>query len=95
MKANLKFVHVAALLLVLIILQHLKVDSKQSLTDLHLQVVNRMLTQLAKKKLDAVIAEAADAQFKLESDPSTTVELANFLSFLDEIHERVRLTFHL
>lgn len=67
---------------------------RNNLTGLHLQVVNRMLTQLAKKKLDAVIAEAADAQFRLESDPATTVELANFLTFLDEIHERVRLTFH-
>lgn len=49
-----------------------------------------MLTQLAKRNLDAVIAEASEAQFKLESSPSTTAELANALTFLDEIQERVR-----
>lgn len=54
------------------------------------QVVNEMLTQLAKRKLDAVIAKACEAQFKLESSPSTTAELANFHAFLDEIQERVR-----
>lgn len=53
-----------------------------------------MLTKLAKKKLDAAIAEACEAQFKLESIPSTTAELANFLTFLDEIKERVRQTNH-
>lgn len=49
-----------------------------------------MLTQLAKKKLDSVIAEACEAQFKLEFTPSTTAELASSLIFLDEIQERVR-----
>lgn len=49
-----------------------------------------MLTQLAKSKLDAVTAEACEAQFKLESSPLTTAELANFHTFLDEIQERVR-----
>ncbi|TDH16419.1 hypothetical protein EPR50_G00020980 [Perca flavescens] len=54
-----------------------------------LEVINEMLTKLAKKKLDAVISEACEAQFKLESSPSTTAELANFLTFLDEIKERI------
>lgn len=49
-----------------------------------------MLMQLAKSKLDAVLAEACEAQFKLASSPSTTTELANFHIFLDEIQERVR-----
>lgn len=56
------------------------------------QAVNEMLTQLAKRNLDAVIAEACEAQFKLESSPSTTAELADALTFLDEIQERVRNT---
>ncbi|KAG7222944.1 hypothetical protein INR49_015971 [Caranx melampygus] len=47
-----------------------------------------MLTQLAKKKLDAIIDEACDAQFKLEFKPATTTELANSLIFLDEIQKR-------
>ncbi|XP_026216049.1 dynein heavy chain 6, axonemal isoform X2 [Anabas testudineus] len=54
-----------------------------------LEVVNEMLTQLAKKKLDSVIAEACEAQFKLEFAPSTTAELASSLIFLDEIQERI------
>ncbi|XP_067440238.1 dynein axonemal heavy chain 6 [Thunnus thynnus] len=54
-----------------------------------LEVINEMLTQLAKRKLDAVIAETSEAQFKLEFSPSTTTELANFLTFLDEIQERI------
>ncbi|XP_045894233.1 dynein axonemal heavy chain 6-like [Micropterus dolomieu] len=54
-----------------------------------LEVINEMLTRLAKRKLDAVIAEACEAQFKLEFSPSTTAELANSLTFLDEIQERI------
>lgn len=54
------------------------------------QVINEMLTQLAKRKLDAVISETSEAQFKLEFTPSTTAELANFLTFLDDIQKRVR-----
>ena len=59
-----------------------------------LQIINQALSELAKRKLDAVIAEACEAQFKLEFSPSTTAELANFLTFLDEIEKRVRCTFH-
>ncbi|XP_023277881.1 dynein heavy chain 6, axonemal [Seriola lalandi dorsalis] len=54
-----------------------------------LEVINEILTQLAKRKLDAMIAEACEAQFKLEFNPSTTTELANSLIFLDEIQERI------
>lgn len=53
-----------------------------------------MLTDKAKRRVDAVSAETSDAQFKLESTPSTTVELANYLTFLDEIQERVRHIYH-
>lgn len=51
-----------------------------------------MLTQLAKRKLDAIIDEACDAEFKLEFEPATTTELANSLIFVDEIQKRVRQT---
>ncbi|XP_029289697.1 LOW QUALITY PROTEIN: dynein heavy chain 6, axonemal [Cottoperca gobio] len=54
-----------------------------------LEAINKMLTQQAKTKLDAVIGEACDAQYKLEYSPSTTMELANSLTFLDEIQERI------
>uniref|UniRef100_A0A8C4HR50 Dynein, axonemal, heavy chain 6 n=2 Tax=Dicentrarchus labrax TaxID=13489 RepID=A0A8C4HR50_DICLA len=54
-----------------------------------LEVINERLTQMAKRKLDAVIAEACEAQFKLEFRPSTTSELADSLTFLDEIQERI------
>ncbi|KAI9538400.1 Dynein heavy chain 6, axonemal [Dissostichus eleginoides] len=54
-----------------------------------LEVINEVVTQLAKKKLDAVIAEACKAQYKLECTPSTTEELAESLITLDEIQERI------
>ncbi|KAK2919405.1 hypothetical protein Q8A73_003776 [Channa argus] len=54
-----------------------------------LDVINEILTQLAKKKLDVIIAETCEAQFKLEFTPSTTAELASSLIFLDEIQERI------
>lgn len=68
------------------------VERKCSALKLHSpsQVINEMLTQLAKRRLDAVNAETCEAQFKLESSPSTTAELAEYLTFLDEIQERVR-----
>lgn len=59
-----------------------------------LQVINEMLRQLAKRKVDAIIDEACDARFKLEFKPDTTPELANSLLFLDEIQKRVRHTPH-
>ncbi|XP_047189968.1 dynein axonemal heavy chain 6 isoform X2 [Scophthalmus maximus] len=54
-----------------------------------LEVINEMLTKLAKRKLDAIIAEALEAQYKIESRPSTTTELFSSLIFLDEIQERI------
>ncbi|XP_070710496.1 dynein axonemal heavy chain 6 [Pempheris klunzingeri] len=54
-----------------------------------LEVINEMLTRLAKRKLDAVIADACDAQFTLESSPTTTVQVADSITFLDEIQDRI------
>ncbi|KAK2815675.1 hypothetical protein Q5P01_026142 [Channa striata] len=54
-----------------------------------LEVINEILTQLARKKLDVIISETCEAQFKLEFTPSTTAEIANSLIFLDEIQERI------
>ncbi|KAM8878755.1 dynein axonemal heavy chain 6 isoform 3-T3 [Spinachia spinachia] len=54
-----------------------------------IQVIKEMLTLQAKRKLDAVIAEVCEARYKLESDASTIAELADSLTFLDEIQKRV------
>ncbi|XP_075140366.1 dynein axonemal heavy chain 6 [Leptodactylus fuscus] len=54
-----------------------------------LEAINDILPILAKKKMDAIIAEAQDAQFKLEFYPSTTLDYVNTLIFLDEIQERI------
>lgn len=53
------------------------------------QVINEMLPQVAKRRVDAINAETDAAQVQLESSPSTTVELANYLIFLEKIQERV------
>ncbi|XP_041838798.1 dynein heavy chain 6, axonemal [Melanotaenia boesemani] len=55
----------------------------------NLEVINGMFTQQAKKKLDVVLTEVCEAQFKLERPVSTTAEMASFLTFLDEIMERI------
>ncbi|XP_005385504.1 PREDICTED: dynein heavy chain 6, axonemal [Chinchilla lanigera] len=54
-----------------------------------LEVLNIMLPQLSKKKVDAIISEAQDAEYKLEFIPTTTIEYVNSLVFLDEIQERI------
>ncbi|KAM9330540.1 dynein axonemal heavy chain 6 [Gastrophryne carolinensis] len=54
-----------------------------------LEAINEILPVLAKKKMDAIIAEAQDAQFKLEFFPTTTLDYVNTLVFLDEIQERI------
>lgn len=54
-----------------------------------LDVVNEILPQIAKKKTDALIAEAQEANFKLENKPNTTLEYVDSLTFLDQIQERV------
>lgn len=56
------------------------------------QVMNEMLAQLARRSLDAVSTEVYEAQFPLKAlPPSTTPELGNYLSFLDDIKDRVKL----
>nr|KAF6328674.1 dynein axonemal heavy chain 6 [Pipistrellus kuhlii] len=54
-----------------------------------LEVLNYMLPCQSKKKVDAIISEAQDAEYKLEFAPSTTIEYVNSLVFLDEIQERI------
>ncbi|XP_061882783.1 dynein axonemal heavy chain 6 [Entelurus aequoreus] len=56
-----------------------------------LKVVNEILMHQAKRKLKAVMAEAGEAQFKLELSPTTTTELASYLTFLDDIPERMKV----
>lgn len=51
-----------------------------------------MLAELARRSLDAVSADVYEAQFQLKALPSsTTSELGNYLSFLDDIRDRVKL----
>ncbi|XP_007947093.1 dynein axonemal heavy chain 6 [Orycteropus afer afer] len=54
-----------------------------------LEVLNFMLPRQSKKKVDAIISEAQDAEYKLEFIPTTTIEYVNSLVFLDEIQERI------
>ncbi|KAG8512932.1 Dynein heavy chain 6, axonemal [Galemys pyrenaicus] len=54
-----------------------------------LEVLNSMLPWQSKKKVDAIISEAQDAEYKLEFVPTTTIEYVNSLVFLDEIQERI------
>nr|XP_036867942.1 dynein heavy chain 6, axonemal [Manis javanica] len=54
-----------------------------------LEVLNFMLPRQSKKKVDAIISEAQDAEYKLEFVPTTTIEYVNSLVFLDEIQERM------
>ncbi|XP_056136504.1 dynein axonemal heavy chain 6 [Lampris incognitus] len=56
-----------------------------------LETINDILPLLAKRKLDAIITEAQDAQLKLESTPSSTTEYIDSLTFLDEIQERTEV----
>ncbi|XP_019622649.1 PREDICTED: dynein heavy chain 6, axonemal-like [Branchiostoma belcheri] len=73
----------------------LMVDAKKLKSDLIpsplrcLDVINELLPVLSKKKMDAVIAESQDAQYKLEIVPTTTVEFVESLTFLDEIQDRI------
>nr|XP_035128016.2 dynein axonemal heavy chain 6 isoform X3 [Callithrix jacchus] len=54
-----------------------------------LEVLNFMLPLQSKKKVDAIISEAQDAEYKLEFIPTTTTEYVHSLIFLDEIQERI------
>uniref|UniRef100_A0A8C3AFB1 Dynein axonemal heavy chain 6 n=1 Tax=Cyclopterus lumpus TaxID=8103 RepID=A0A8C3AFB1_CYCLU len=56
-----------------------------------LEVINEMLTRQARVKLDAIIAEVFEARHKLKSSPATTAELANSLTFQDEIQKRITM----
>ena len=55
-------------------------------------MVHEKLAQLARRSLDAVSTDVYEAQFHLKALPSsTTPELGNYLSFLDDIKDRVKL----
>ncbi|XP_064233934.1 dynein axonemal heavy chain 6 isoform X11 [Aotus nancymaae] len=54
-----------------------------------LEVLNFMLPLQSKRKVDAIISEAQDAEYKLEFVPTTTTEYVHSLIFLDEIQERI------
>ncbi|XP_035385934.1 dynein heavy chain 6, axonemal [Electrophorus electricus] len=56
-----------------------------------IEAIHEILPPLAKKKMDAVITEVQDAQFKLELVPAATIEYVNSLTFLDEIQERLEV----
>ena len=54
-----------------------------------LDVINDILPVKARKEVDRLITELQDAQFKLEIEPTTTLEFVQSLTFLDEIQERI------
>ncbi|CAJ1051192.1 LOW QUALITY PROTEIN: dynein heavy chain 6%2C axonemal [Xyrichtys novacula] len=56
-----------------------------------LEVINKMIVKAARSKLDAVRAEVYEAEIKLESKPSTTAEFAHYLTFLNQIQERIEV----
>uniref|UniRef100_UPI00398F6457 dynein axonemal heavy chain 6 isoform X2 n=1 Tax=Pristiophorus japonicus TaxID=55135 RepID=UPI00398F6457 len=56
-----------------------------------LEVINEILPILAKKKTDAIIREAQDAEYKLEIVPTATMEYVNNLLFLDEMQDRIEV----
>nr|XP_055061459.1 dynein axonemal heavy chain 6 isoform X1 [Misgurnus anguillicaudatus] len=56
-----------------------------------LEVINDILPCLAKKKMDDIISEVQDAQFKLDLVPTTTNEYVNSLNFLEEIQKRIEM----
>ena len=45
----------------------------------------------ARSEVDRLLSELQDAQFKLEFEPTTTIEFVQSLTLLDEIIERVSL----
>jgi len=52
-------------------------------------VVHDILPTKARSEVDRLLTELQDAQFKLEFEPTTTIEYVQSLTLLDEIHERV------
>ncbi|XP_034043922.1 dynein heavy chain 6, axonemal-like isoform X3 [Thalassophryne amazonica] len=55
-----------------------------------LEAIKKVLTKLAKKKLDAVYAKACETQFKLEFRPSNITEYVDFLKYLDVVFDEVQ-----
>jgi len=53
------------------------------------QVIHDILPMKARSEVDRLLSELQDAQFKLEFEPTTTIEYVESLMLLDEIHERV------
>ena len=43
----------------------------------------------AREEVDRLIVELQDAQFKLEFEPTTTIEFVESLTFLDDIQARI------
>lgn len=56
-----------------------------------LEVVNDILPVKARQEVDRLIAELQDGQYKLEFQPTSTVEYVDSLTFLDIIQERVSI----
>jgi len=54
-------------------------------------VVQDILPTKARSEVNRLLTELQDAQFKLEIQPTTTIEYVESLTLLDEIHERVSL----
>ena len=52
-------------------------------------MINDILPVKARKEVDRLNAELQDAQFKLEFDPTTTIEYVDSLTFLDDIQARI------
>jgi len=53
--------------------------------------VQDVLPVKARSEVDRLLSELQDAQFKLEFEPTTTIEFVQSLTLLDEIIERVSL----
>ncbi len=56
-----------------------------------MQAVWDILPVLSRKECDRLIAELQDAQYKLEMEPTATLDYVNALTFLEKIQERVGL----
>lgn len=54
-----------------------------------------MLIKLARKQVDDLLTKVGEAKTTLESCPSTTVEMAEQLIFLDDFEDGVRSNFPL
>ena len=55
------------------------------------QVIHEILPVKARSEVDRLLSELQDVQFKLEFEPTTTVEYVQSLTLLDRIQQRVRL----